>query len=308
MIEYNNTNGDEMSLYGNYVDIFNVKAKDGDVLRKYTRKTWPQHIDTPVKNAPRQKIASPNEFMLLIELGRKTSRIMSELVGYVRHDSTHHWRLHDIDEMFFRMCIKNEIYPGCLGYKKYPKSMCINPDDVVAHGLPLWNRRLDNIGVLGLDLVTYSDGLYVDTARTIVMSGTDTSDNASNASNAHLCRITHDAAIAAIDACRPGVPIGKVASIFEKYAKENGYTVAQGLNSHFILNTLHGETIPNTWAGNNHAKVFEEGMVFAIEPIFNAGSCEIVKKSTGYYTADGSQSAHFEHTVVIDGGKAVIVA
>jgi methionyl aminopeptidase len=280
-------------------------------LKQYARKTWPAHIQTPnaanvanvanAANVARQKIANATEYASLLELGRTTSLIMSELIGHV-NENKFEWRLHDVDEMFMRMCIKNRVYPGCLGYKKYPKSMCTNPDDVVAHGLPLWNKKLDDVGILGLDMVTYKNGLYVDIARTINIANANANDSR------HLCRVTHAAAIAAIDACKPGVPIGVVAAIFDKHAKEHGYSVAHGLNSHFILNTLHGETIPNGWSGINHTKVFEEGMVFAIEPIFNAGSPDIIKRHTGYFTVDGLPSAHFEHTVVIDHGKAVVIA
>ncbi len=322
-------------MYEDLVNAFNSKAKakakataitnhDGDdELRTYVRKTWPTHIATPANDShskqkqkqksrsisrPRQKIANETEYASLVDLGKTTSRIMGELIGHVcEQDET--WRLHDIDEMFLRICIKNNVYPGCLGYKKYPKAMCVNPDDVVAHGLPLWNKRLNGIGLLGLDMVTFHNGLYVDIARTINLHKTNANANANATFDGrHLSRITHGAAIAAIDACKPGVPIGVVAAIFEKHAKEHGYTVAQGLNSHFILNTLHGETIPNGWSGINHAKLFEEGMVFAIEPIFNAGTCEIVKRPAGYFTVDGMPSAHFEHTVIIDHGKAVIIA
>jgi methionyl aminopeptidase len=164
---------------------------------------------------------------------------------------------------------------------------------------------LDDVNVLGIDFVSFKNGLFVDVARTLVLKKGDVSS--------HLTRVTHDASIAAITACKPGADTGVVASIFNKYAKENGYTVAQGLHSHFILNTLHGEIIPNTkvvgmTGSRNH--IFEEGMVMAIEPIFNAGVGTIIKcqNDTAYCTADGKPSAHFEHTIVIEAGGPKIIA
>ena len=162
---------------------------------------------------------------------------------------------------------------------------------------------MSKVGILGLDLVTCRNDLYVDVARTLVLRPGPV--------NNHLCRVTHDALISAIDACKPGVSIDVIPAIFEKHAKENGYSVAKGLHSHFILNTLHGPLIPNIKIkGSGRGLLLEEGMVLAIEPIFNVGTANIVECQHGvaYRTADGLPSAHFEHTIVIEEGAAKIVA
>ena len=272
----------------------------------YKRLLLPTYIKAPpdIEPDPRQVLANYHEYDQLVKLGYTTRKIMNELVGHVfqNHDAGGDTRLHDVDEAVYRLCKMHRVYPGCLGYHGYPKSTCLNPDDIVAHGLPLWHMKLETIDILGIDFVTFKNGLYVDVARTLVLKKGDV--------NNHLTRVTHDASIAAIAACKPGVSIGVVASIFGKYAKENGYTVAHGLHSHFILNTIHGDVIPNTKILGSRNVLMEEGMVMAIEPIFNAGAGKIVgcQDDIAYRTADGSQSAHFEHTIVIEAGGAKIIA
>lgn len=278
-----------------------------NIIRPYSS-PLPFYIEAPplVEPLPRLKLNSHHEYKQLLSLGYTTRSMMNELVGYVfqNYQDDTSMRLHDVDEMFYRLCRKHRVYPGCLGYQSYPKSMCINPDGIVAHGLPLWNKMVNGVGILGIDLVTFKHGIFVDTARTLVLE--------QGRLNSHLCRVTHDAAISAIAACKPGVSIDVIPEIFAKYANENGYSVARGLHSHFILNTLHGELVPNTKKSQHRSKgmLLEEGMVLAIEPIFNVGTDHIVscQHDVAYRTADGLPSAHFEHTVVILEGSAQIVA
>lgn len=242
--------------------------------------------------------------------------------------------LHDLDMAYHTHCTANALYPGVLGYTDFPKASCMSVNDVVAHGLPLSSRKVLPGDLLKLDIVFCKDplpngaghqviggrppGVFLDIADTYVIDPARCSGTARK-----LVSCTRDALEMAMDRCRVGTPITEPARVYKKVAMDNGFSVAHGLNSHFIGRCLHAGLVPNTVvrepvgapasavgkfsSSSQVISTFEEGMTFTLEPLFVASrgtdgiSAPLLPCQNGfaYRTADGAPSAHFERTLIM---------
>lgn len=256
------------------------------------------------------RIDSFEEYKTLLDLGAKTQLILSDIEQYIHKTKHHSINSSTLDILAKKLCLSSEIYPACLGFDGFPAFIAINPNDTVAHGLPSKKMILSEGDIVGLDIITHKGGVFVDCAKTISIGKTDPI-------GMKLIQATRDALYHAIEQCKPGASPLIIGEILEKHALENGFSCADDLSSHFILHQPHGALIPNYVNGYSHAKKqhltkmkFSEGMVFTIEPIFNIGKSMIINADDGfgYLTADGSWSAHFEHTIIITESGCQIVA
>lgn len=149
-------------------------------IKQYTNNSW--------HRVQKQTLQSYNSFdsyenyIQYISLGAKTSQMMHDLIQYSQYDC---WRLHDVDEMFYRICKTNHINPVATNVEK---SMYMNPDHVVSHGLPYWDVSLKNISILGTDACTFKNGATIEMATT-----TNINDNSNSIANSHMMRITKEA-------------------------------------------------------------------------------------------------------------------
>ena len=95
-------------------------------------------------------------------------------------------------------------------------------------------------------------------------------------------------------------------------AEAAGFSVVREYVGHAIGTAMHEQPqVPNYWPGTR-GPTLKTGMVFAVEPMVNAGSAETEMLDDGWsvVTADGRLSAHFEHTIAVteDGPEVFTVA
>ncbi len=184
--------------------------------------------------------------------------------------------------------------PAFLGYLGYPAALCISVNDEVVHGIPSVTRALREGDIVGLDFGVLLDGFYGDAARTVPVGRLG--DGA-----ARLLETTRDALALAIRACVPDGHIGDLGAAVQGLVEERGYSVVRDFVGHGIGRRLHEPPqVPNFGMAGTGERL-RPGMVLAIEPMVNAGGPEIEIMDDGWtaVTADGSLSAHFEHTVAI---------
>jgi methionyl aminopeptidase len=178
----------------------------------------------------------------------------------------------------------------------YPAALCVSINDEVVHGLPSPKRKLKNGDIVGLDCGLKYRGLYTDMARTVNVGNISTSAK-------KLISVTQEALSAGIKKIRPGRKLSVVANAIQAVAEKNGFGVVRQLCGHGVGLSAHEDPqVPNYWpAYGINDLVLESGMVLAIEPMVNAGSWEVETLDDGWtiVTADGSLSAHFEHTVAV---------
>jgi methionyl aminopeptidase len=184
--------------------------------------------------------------------------------------------------------------PAFKGYLGYPASICISVNDEVVHGIPSPGRLLKDGDVVGLDFGAIFQEFHGDAAQTVVVG--DASPEA-----LRLVEATRRALDRAIAAAVAGGRIGDLGAAVQGEVEPLGLSVVRDFVGHGIGRKLHEPPqVPNYGRPGTGPRL-QPGMVLAIEPMVNAGGPEVRTLEDGWtaVTADGSLSAHFEHTVAV---------
>jgi methionyl aminopeptidase len=193
--------------------------------------------------------------------------------------------------------------------KPYPASLCVSINDEVVHGIPNKKRILKEGDIVSLDLGVKHRGLFTDMAITVAVG------NISPA-NLKLMQVTEKALQVGIDAAQNGNTVGDIGFAIESFIrsrkdkeKNMQYGIVEVLSGHGVGRAIHEDPyIPNFGKKGTGAKLVP-GMVIALEPMINIGTKNVTIDEDGYTicTADGKNSAHFEHTILITEGEAEIL-
>jgi methionyl aminopeptidase len=184
--------------------------------------------------------------------------------------------------------------PAFKGYRGYPCVLCASVNQEVVHGIPSASRRLKEGDIISLDFGVELNGYYGDAALTLPI-GTirpEVSD---------LVRVTLESLDKGIDKVRPGNRLSDISSAVQQWVEKHGFSVVREFVGHGIGTKMHEDpNVPN-YGEPGHGPRLEEGMVFAIEPMVNAGGpgVKVLEDKWTAVTTDGSHSAHFEHTVAV---------
>lgn len=194
--------------------------------------------------------------------------------------------------------------PAFKGLYGFPASVCTSVNEEIVHGIPSAKRVLREGDLVKLDVGVKYEGYYTDSAITVPVGTVD-------AESARLIEVTQRALQAGIEAARVGNHIGDIGAAIERVVKEAGYSTAADLVGHYVGTKPHGDPqVPNYGVPKRGAKLLP-GLTIAIEPMVNVGRAETrtLRDQWTVVTADGSRSAHFEHTVAItENGPRVLTA
>ena len=179
------------------------------------------------------------------------------------------------------------------GYRGYPCVLCTSVNQEIVHGIPSAKRKLEDGDIVSLDFGMEVDGYYGDSAVTVPVGEI-------RPELQKLLDVTRDALDRAIDQMRSGNRLGDVGHAVQSWVEQNGYSVVREFVGHGIGTKMHDEpSLPN-YGDPGHGPRLQEGMVIAVEPMVNAGGPGIrMLDEWTAVTADGSPSAHFEHTVAV---------
>jgi methionyl aminopeptidase len=183
--------------------------------------------------------------------------------------------------------------PNFLGYHGYPATICTSPNEVVVHGIP-GDRVLEEGDIVGIDCGAIVEGYHGDAAWTHPVGGIDDL-------SARLLAAGEAALWAGIEQLRPGNHLGDVGHAVQCTAESAGFAVVREYVGHGIGTSMHeAPDVPNVGRPGRGLKL-TEGNVLALEPMINAGGAGVRVLDDGWtvVTADGSRSAHFEHTVAV---------
>jgi methionyl aminopeptidase len=183
--------------------------------------------------------------------------------------------------------------PTFKGYRGYPAATCISPNEMVVHGIP-GRHVLGDGDIVSFDVGVTLEGFVADSAFTFPVG--EISDEAQR-----LLDACQAALAAGIEQSRPGNRVGDISAAVQRATEDAGFSVVRSLVGHGVGRSMHEEPqIPN-FGLPGRGPLLREGMTLAIEPMINAGRPEIVLADDEWSisTADGSLSAHFEHTVAI---------
>jgi len=183
--------------------------------------------------------------------------------------------------------------PAFLGYMKYPASLCVAVNDEVIHGIP-GKRKLHKGDIIGLDLGVNLRGYFSDAAITLPVQVVSKRKK-------RLLSVTQECLKRGIAQAVAGNRVSDISRAVYQYAVENSFGVVEEYCGHGVGFAPHEDPqVPNYVGGGPNPRL-KEGMVIAIEPMINAGTGEIELLPDGWtvVTADGAESAHYEHTVVV---------
>jgi methionyl aminopeptidase len=199
----------------------------------------------------------------------------------------------ELDSAAERFIRSQDAEPAFKGYRGFPGSICASPNSMVVHGIP-GPYELKRGDVLSLDVGVVKDGWVADAAITVPIG--------SVSGEAHLLLDTTKAALfEGADRMRAGNHLGDVSAAIQRRVEMEGLSIIRSLVGHGIGRDMHEDPqIPN-YGEPGKGPELEEGMVFAIEPMVNAGGPLVRMADDGWsvYSQDGSLAAHFEFTVAI---------
>lgn len=213
----------------------------------------------------------------------------------------------DLDRVAEDVIVRSGAVPSFKGYHGFPATLCTSVDDRIVHGIPSADDVLDEGMVVSIDVGAVVDGFHGDSAVTLVVGGAD----AVAPEVARLIDATRRALWAGLAQVRAGNRLGDIGSAIEAVADASGYGVVREYVGHGIGRSLHEDpSVPNHGRAGRGLQL-QPGWVLAVEPMFNLGGAATRTLPDGWtvVTADGSVSAHFEHTVAItDDGPRVLTA
>ncbi|MFH1694736.1 MAG: type I methionyl aminopeptidase, partial [Patescibacteria group bacterium] len=196
--------------------------------------------------------------------------------------------------------------PAFLGYRPdgvkeaYPFALCASVNNVIVHGQP-YNYELKSGDLLKLDLGVDWKGGISDSAITVLIGKVSKEKK-------ELAKITKDALLAGIKASRGGNTIGDIGHAIKEVVVKNHGFVVDGLTGHGVGEKLHEEPSVFNFGTPGEGMKLRPGMVLALEPMVSMGTSRIKQlPDDSFATADGSDSAHFEHTILITEGKPEIL-
>ncbi len=199
----------------------------------------------------------------------------------------------ELDELASKTIKQLGARPSFLDYQGYPATLCTSVNEQLVHGLP-GNYKLKNGDILGIDCGIWYEGFCTDMALTIGIGNISQEDK-------KLINITKESLQVGLNQVKAGKKVGDYGAAVQNYVEKNGFAVIRGLVGHGVGLEVHEEPrIPN-FGRANEGKLFTKGMVLALEPMVALGSYQVETLSDGWtiVMTDGSNSAHFELTVMV---------
>jgi methionyl aminopeptidase len=232
---------------------------------------------------------SPQEIEQMARAGRVVADTLALVGEHVRAGVT----TAELDAIAEEYILSQGGYPTFKGYRGYPAATCTSPNDMVVHGIP-GAYELGDGDVLSVDIGVTLDGFVGDSSFTFAVGEI-------TAEAERLLETCQAALAAGVDQCRPGNRLSDISHAVQQVTEAAGFSVVRSLVGHGVGRAMHEDPqIPN-YGPPGRGPTLAEGMTFAIEPMINAGGPDIYVHDDEWSisTADGSLSAHFEHTVAI---------
>ncbi len=234
-------------------------------------------------------IKSLQEISLMRQAGRIVAAVLQTLIKEIRPGM----KTQELDAICAQELAEWGAKPSFKGYHGFPGCLCVSVNEQVVHGIP-GERVLHQGDIVSLDLGAIFQGFQGDAAVTVGIGRISPQAE-------RLIQVTAEALMAGIAKAKPGAHLGDISAAIQLYVESRGLSVVREYTGHGIGREMHEEPqIPNFGlAGQGPA--LQTGMALAIEPMVNLGGwrTRVDADQWTVVTADGSLSAHFEHTIAI---------
>lgn len=243
------------------------------------------------------KIKTPDEQKLMRSSCAVAAEILEEIGAFIKPGLT----TKQVDEFAAEQMKSHGAKSAFLGYRKYPRHVCLSVNDEVVHGLAS-ERELRFGDIVSVDVGVSYKAYIGDNARTFAVGGCGVLAQ-------RLLDVTEQALYLGIAAARPDHRVTDISRAIQEFVESNGFSVVREFVGHGVGRVMHEEPQVPNFVDRKMNEKLHPGMTIAIEPMVNAGGPEvkILKDGWTVVTQDGSLSAHFEHTVLIRDGEAEIL-
>lgn len=234
-----------------------------------------------------------------IDYIRESCKIVAETLQLLKANVRTGITTLELDKIAEDYIRSNNATPAFKGYSQggaqgFPGSICASLDDEVVHGIP-GSRVLKDGEIISIDIGVIKNGFFGDAALTVAVGNISTE-------NKKLMEVTERSLYLGIEQAVVGNRVHDISNAVQTYVEENGFSIVRDLCGHGVGKFLHEDpSIPNFGKKGTGPKL-KNGMTLAIEPMVNAGKYNVTTANDGWtiLTADGSTSAHFEHTILIN--------
>jgi len=241
-------------------------------------------------------IKSDEEIAIMRKCGRILAAILDRLRGEVREGI----ETAELDMIMAEESKKRGVVPSFKNYRGFPANLCVSVNDEIVHGIP-GKRILKEGDIVSVDVGAKLNGFHTDAAITVGV-GRITKEAED------LIEVTEGSLKSGIAQAVDGAHVGDISAAVQNHVESRGLSVVREYTGHGVGRDLHEEPqIPNFSFGKG--LLLRKGMTLAIEPMVNAGDWLTRLAANGWtvLTADGSLSAHFEHTIAITDKEAEIL-
>lgn len=243
----------------------------------------------------RNRLKSPVERERL----RHSGAMLATVLQHVKRQLGEGQTTAELDQLARKELLALGGTPPFLGYvvegsSPFPAALCVSVNDEVVHGIP-GSRQLRDGDVVGLDFGVSYEGMITDGAITVVVGGRP------SLAIARLVTATEEALAAGISQVRAGARVGDISAAIERRLRRDGLGIVRELSGHGVGDAVHEEPTILNYGRSGTGMRLESGMSLAIEPMATLGDRRIKIDHDGWTirTADGSLSAHFEHSVFV---------
>jgi methionyl aminopeptidase len=234
-------------------------------------------------------IKSPEEIAIMRQAGRIVAKVLQTLTKKIKPGV----RTKELDSICAQELARHKAQSSFKGYRGFPACLCVSVNNEVVHGIP-GERVLFEGDIVSLDVGAVFKGFQGDAAITVGVEEIGPEARG-------LLEVTRGALWSGIEAAKHGAYLGDVSAAIQLYVESRGFSVVREYTGHGIGREMHEEPqIPN-FGVPGQGPLLQKGMTLAIEPMVNAGGWSTKLSDDGWTvaTADGSLSAHFEHTIAI---------
>jgi len=235
-----------------------------------------------------------------VAIMRKCGKILAAILDKLRTEVRPGIKTGQLDIIMAEESEKRGVMPSFKNYRGFPANLCVSVNDEIVHGIP-GERILQEGDIVSLDVGAKLNGFHTDAAITIGVGSISKEAE-------ELIAVTEGSLKSGIAQAISGGWVEDISSAIQHYVESKGFSVVREYTGHGVGRDLHEEPpIPNFVAGKG--PLLRKGMTLAIEPMVNAGGwhTKLAANQWTVLTADGSLSAHFEHSIAITDNEAEIL-
>ncbi|XBC39428.1 MAG: type I methionyl aminopeptidase [Buchnera aphidicola (Nurudea shiraii)] len=232
-----------------------------------------------------------------IEKMRKVGKLVAEVLEMIKNHIKPGISTGELDLICHKYMINHQkSKPACLGYNGFPKSICVSINNVVCHGIPSHNKKLKHGDIVNIDVAIIKNKYYGDASKMFFVGKPTKLGKL-------LCKVARKSLYLSLKVIKPGILLNEIGKTIQKHVENYHFSIVKEYCGHGIGTKFHEE--PQILHYNHHSDkkiVLKPGMTFTVEPMINAGNCEVKCMDDGWTvkTKDASLSAQYEHTILVN--------